>query len=484
MNLQTLLEIPTAPDFEVLGIAEHTAEVQPGYVFLGVAANDSDLNAHCRSAVSQGAVAIICDSQANAPDLGDVPVLTVADLASKRSALAAKFYGDPSAHMTCIGITGTNGKTSVAYHIADLSQHLGEVCGYCGTLGWGTLDALQDDGMTTSNAIALQRQLAVFHEQAAVAVAMEISSHALDQDRAAHVQFDVAVFTNLTRDHLDYHGTEAAYAAAKRKLFTDFDLRTAVINVDDVFGRTLVDTCSAPVVTYGANPDADWCWQTTPNDVGLAVSWQTPYGQFEASLPVLADYAVGNITAALATLVAVGHDVGEVFEAVSGLSGVPGRMELIRTSASTPTVIVDYAHTPDALSKVLTALRPYCSGQLICIIGCGGDRDRGKRPLMGRAAIELADMVWLTSDNPRSEDPQQIIVAMMAGISKQNYARVRQNADRRVAIHDGIQQAAGADVILIAGKGHEDYQEIMGKRFAFDDRVEARRALQAFGGDI
>lgn len=481
MNLQTLLADNTLPALELQGLAEHTAEIAPGFAFICVAANAATLLQHCEAAVTGGAVALLCDAQAIPAQklFGLAPVIPVQDLRSERGALAARFYADPSATQLCVGITGTNGKTSVAYHLADISTRLGKPMGYSGTLGWGTLDELHIADMTTGNAVALQRHLACMRDAGMSRVALEVSSHALDQDRAAAVHFDYAIFTNLSRDHLDYHGSVEAYAAAKQKLFTRWPLKMAVINVDDEFGVRLASDCASPVVTYGKA--GDWSWQTdllVEQGDGLAVTWQTPCGDYQAQLPVVADFAIANITAAMATLVAMGHSADEVFASLSDLRWVPGRLEVVAAPAQGPTVVVDYAHTPDALTKVLAALRPFCRGQLICVIGCGGDRDTGKRPLMGAAAAHGSDQVWLTSDNPRSESAADIIAAMQAGIAAADNIAVHICEDRKEAIRYALAAAKRADVVLVAGKGHEDYQEIDGQRLPFDDRLVVQQTLQ------
>ncbi len=477
MNLQVLLDDPSLPGIELTGLSEHSAEVQQRFGFIGVAANDADLLTHCMSAVSQGAAAVLVDAgQFCLPENLNVPVVQVPGLAARRGELAAKFYADPSANLACVGVTGTNGKTSVAYHIADLSTRLGVPMGYCGTLGWGALDALQDGEMTTANAVALQRQLAAMYQHGMRSVALEVSSHALDQNRARAVHFDYAVFTNLSRDHLDYHGTTEAYAAAKTKLFVEWPLAASIINIDDAFGLELARHSSGQTITYGTG--GDWQWRSEVAAGGLNVRWQTPQGEFQQRLNVVADFAVANITAAMATLVSMGHDVEQVMVQLPHLQGVPGRMEVLGGQRNAPLVVVDYAHTPDAVAKVLSALRTYCRGQLICVIGCGGDRDKGKRPQMGQCAAHAADLTWFTADNPRSEAATDIIDDMQAGLSAAARSKVRVCADRAQAIRAAIAAAGSEDVVLVAGKGHEDYQEIGRQRVPFDDRRVVAQVLE------
>ncbi|MCR9261519.1 MAG: UDP-N-acetylmuramoyl-L-alanyl-D-glutamate--2,6-diaminopimelate ligase [Pseudomonadaceae bacterium] len=485
MNLRALLDDDTVPALELTGLAEHTQQVQPGFGYIAVASDEEVLLRHCRDAVARGAQALLIDSAAAKQTRlsqaePDSCVCEVVDLAQRRGELAARFYRHPSAQMTCIGVTGTNGKTSVAYHIADLTSRLGTPMGYCGTLGWGSLDSLVDEGMTTGNSVALQRQLSDMRQAGLQGVCMEVSSHALDQNRASAVQFDIALFTNLSRDHLDYHGSMAAYAEAKAKLFTQWSLRAAIINVDDEFGQELTQLCSCPVVRVGQA--GDWRWKHERHAQGLRVKWQTPLGDCEAVLPVLADFAVANVTLAMATLAALEYPLSKIIDAVTEMAGVPGRMEVVSGQPNQPTVVVDYAHTPDALEKVLHALRQTCEAQLYCVVGCGGDRDSGKRSMMGAVAADSSDRSWFTADNPRSEDPLQIIADMMAGVVSERSDRVVCEPDRRNAIYAAVAMAGAGDTVLIAGKGHEPEQDIAGVKYAFDDRLVASDALSKTAG--
>ncbi|NOX50233.1 MAG: UDP-N-acetylmuramoyl-L-alanyl-D-glutamate--2,6-diaminopimelate ligase [Gammaproteobacteria bacterium] len=462
-------------NIELAGLSEHTAEIQPGYGFIGVAQDSEILIQHCLTAQQHGALVCLVDSRTDIDiEQFDVPVVKLLGLAQKRGELAAHFYGDPSREQVCVGITGTNGKTSIGYHIADLSARLGVPTGYSGTLGWGSLENLQDPNLTTGDAVSLQRRLADMKLQGMNRVALEVSSHALDQDRAAAVRFDYGVFSNLTRDHLDYHHTYEAYAAAKTKLFTQWPLKCAVVNIDDEFGRGLATSISCKTVTYGEQ--GDWSWEVVPSAaVKDTVVWKSPAGEIKTTVTVVADYALSNIAASLAVLGEMGHRLEELQEVVEDLAGVPGRMEIVGDKRNDqPLVIVDYAHTPDALEKVLRGLRRHCAGRLVCVVGCGGDRDVGKRPLMGKVAATHADLVWLTSDNPRSESPVEIIADIRAGITQ---GVVWECVDRAEAIYRSIREAGANDIVLIAGKGHEDYQEIEGQRFAFDDRHVAQSVL-------
>jgi len=486
MNLQHLLQRDDVPSMEVVDVAEHNADVTQGCAFVAVADATASRSAHIQAAVAAGASIILVDERHLQDSPGDVGVVAVKGLAGQRGTLAARFYDDPSRKLVCTGVTGTNGKTSIAYHIADLTTALGEQtaerCGYSGTLGWGLLDGLADPGLTTTNAVALQRRLAKLVEDGCTHAAIEVSSHALDQGRVDAVHFESAVFSNLSRDHLDYHGSMEAYAAAKARLFTEFQLEFAIVSTSSPFGETLAAMCPAQTITYG--PGGDVTWQTTPTDNGLAVRWSTPWGDCAAELAVVADFSVANISAALATLVSQGAALDQVCAMLPNLASVPGRLEVVAgPSQEKPTVVVDYAHTPDALEKVLLAMRRVCAGNVVCIIGCGGDRDQGKRPLMAATAARHADRVWLTSDNPRSEDPEAIIQDMREGLGAQVglSSIVSECLDRGEAICRALHDANPGDIVLIAGKGHEAYQEIAGVKYDFDDAHVANNILEGIG---
>ncbi len=475
--MNALADLFHSQDVAVQNLAEHTDEVERGDAFLAVSPDVKVASQHARVAIEKGAVAVV--SGQPIADLA-VPNLVVDDLAARRGALAAEFYGEPSADLEVVGVTGTNGKTSVAYYVASLSDHLGTACGYTGTLGWGRVGALDELSLTTANAVAMQRRLARFAALDLKRASIEVSSHALDQGRVRDVHFDVAIFTNLSRDHLDYHETMEAYGQAKQKLFIEWPLKCAVLNTDDVFANEIRTRCNCPIITFGAT--GDWRWRTELADNSMQkVIWSTPDGEFDAVLPPMPEFALSNITAALAALSVCGHDIKSLGEALNSLSAVPGRMETLEADEGQALVVVDYAHTPDALSKALTALRPMCRERLIVVVGCGGDRDKGKRPEMAKVAADVADMVWLTSDNPRSEDPLEIIDEMRAGVSG---GVVWDCVDRAEAIELAIQDATSADVVLIAGKGHETYQEVNGQRHPFDDREVARSVLAKQAGHV
>ena len=484
MKLRELLQRDDVPDIDLVDLAEHSGEVAPGCGFIAVAEGTELRDKHVQAAVQAGASVILIDSElpqlATGPT-SDVPVIAVEELVDGRGTLAARFFADPSGDLGCTGVTGTNGKTSIAYHVADLIGRSGQAravrCGYSGTLGWGFLDGLADADLTTTNAVAVQRRLASLAAQGATHAAIEVSSHALDQRRVDAVNFTTGIFSNLTRDHLDYHGTMQRYASAKARLFTEFGLQYAIISIESPFGKELAAKCEAEVITYGQGGDISW--RTSATDTGMAVEWTTPWGECAADLSVAADFSVANISAALAAVVSQGAKLDEACALLPELRAVPGRLQVVGTrSARKPTVVVDYAHTPDALEKVLQAMRRCCQGKLVCVVGCGGDRDKGKRGLMAHAAVANSDCVWLTSDNPRSEDPEVIIQDMRVGIERKFVPFAYECVDRGEAICRALHEAEPGDLVLIAGKGHEEYQEVDGVKHDFNDAQVATNVLE------
>ena len=467
----------TLPTIAVGGVAEDSGAVASGDLFLACAESAELRERHIQEALDLGAAAILIDQQMTPPADCSVPVVAIRDLRSERGAVAARFYADPSASLRCIGITGTNGKTSTAFHIANLSDQLGVPCGYVGTLGWGSIERLESSSLTTPDAVSLQRRLAAMKTDRVERVALEVSSHSLHQGRAKDVKFDIGVFTNLTRDHLDYHKTMQAYGEAKAQLFNQWPLELAVINGDDAVGRELLARARAKeVISFGQRGDVRW--RSTPTRRGTDVRFMTPWGRMEAILPVVADFAVANIAAALTVIMGLGHGVTEVADALATLRQVPGRMQAAPYAGRMPRIVVDYAHTPDAVAKALSSLRPQCRGRLICVVGCGGDRDPGKRPQMAHAAALGCDQLWLTSDNPRHEKPEDILRDMHEGLAAAQLSKCTTEPDREVAIRAAISGAHCDDVILIAGKGHEDTQEIEGSFRHFSDAEVVQKIIE------
>ncbi|QQZ41114.1 UDP-N-acetylmuramoyl-L-alanyl-D-glutamate--2,6-diaminopimelate ligase [Pseudomonas sp. SK3(2021)] len=455
--------------------------VRAGDLFLAVPGGKFDGRAHIADALQRGAAAVAYEVEgATVLPITDVPLIPVKGLAAQLSDIAGRFYGDPSRQLNLIGVTGTNGKTSVTQLVAQALDLLGQHCGIVGTLGSGFYGALQSGMHTTPNPIAVQATLADLKKAGAKAVAMEVSSHGLDQGRVSALAFDVAVLTNLSRDHLDYHGTMEAYGSTKAKLFGWSDLGCRVINLDDEFGRLLAsDEQDSRLITYSLeDPRAYlYCREAQFDDEGVRATLVTPQGEHHLRSTLLGRFNLSNVLAAVGALLGLDYALDEILHILPKLEGPAGRMQRLG-GGSQPLVVVDYAHTPDALEKVLLALRPHAKGRLLCLFGCGGDRDRGKRPLMAEVVERLADGVLVTDDNPRTEDPAQIFDDIRAGFSAVD--KIEFVSGRGPAIAQLIAGASADDVIVLAGKGHEDYQEINGVRLDFSDLVEADRALTAW----
>jgi len=460
-------------------MTQDSREVRPGDLFVAVPGLHQDGRAHIADALARGAAAVVYEAEgAGQLPVTDIPLLPVRGLGSQLSALAGRFYGEPSRSLRLLGVTGTNGKTSVSQLIAQALDRLGERCGILGTLGNGFHGALRSGRHTTPDSISVQYALAELKQAGARAVAMEVSSHGLDQGRVAALDFDVAVFTNLSRDHLDYHGSMQAYGAAKARLFAWPGLRCRVINLDDAFGRELAASeADSRLIGYSLE-DAGaflYCRRAEFDEHGIRAELVTPQGEGLLRSPLLGRFNLSNLLACVGALLALGYPLDEILRQVPELNAPAGRMQRLG-GGEQPLVVVDYAHTPDALEQVLGALRPHVKGELSCLFGCGGDRDRGKRPLMAQVAERLADRVLVTDDNPRSEDPARIFEDIRAGFAE--VERVEFRHGRGAAIAAAVAAAKAGDVVLLAGKGHEDYQEIDGVRHAFSDLLETERALQ------
>jgi UDP-N-acetylmuramoyl-L-alanyl-D-glutamate--2,6-diaminopimelate ligase len=448
----------------------------PGAAFFAYPGEKADGRAFIGDAVYRGAAAVLWEP-AGFDWRGQwrLPNAPVPELKQHASALAGEFHRHPSHALWMCGVTGTNGKTSCSQWIAAALSRAGAKSAVIGTLGSGYPDALEDVGNTTPDALELQAQLARFRDDGAGAVAVEVSSHGLVQGRVSGIRFACALFTNLSQDHLDYHGTMEAYAEAKARLFAMPGLQAAVLNLDDAMGAQLALRLRGQLRTIGytlrAASGAD---EVLSLDEALGLS--SPWGRAKLVTRQVGRFNRANVLGVIGCLIAYGVAFPDAVALAADLPPVSGRMEKV---ADHPLVIVDYAHTPDALEKVLDTLRPVArqrGGQLVVVFGAGGDRDPTKRPMMGAAAARLADRVVITSDNPRSEDPARIIDAVAAGVSG-----ARREVDRRRAIERAVREAAREDVVLIAGKGHESYQEIAGRRFPFSDQAVAREALKGRG---
>ena len=468
---------------KVSNLANDSRQVQVGDTFLAYPGEHGDGRTYIPQAIERGAHSILWESSDKFAwnPAWSVANLSVPNLREKTGVLAAEVYGQPSRKLCVIGITGTNGKTSCSHWLAQAMSQAGRPSAIIGTLGNGFPDQLEPSPNTTPDPIVLQRSLQHYLKQGAQCVAMEVSSHALDQGRVNGVHFEVALFTNLTRDHLDYHGDMSRYAAAKSKLFVWPELHYAVLNVDDAYGRELrqqAERSGVKVTGYGFESGEVRGSNLRVSPHGLAFDVTSPWGEARIESSVLGRFNAHNLLAVLATLLVGGIKFEQAIISVQHVRPVAGRMQEIRIPGK-PLVVVDYAHTPDALEKVLITLREIVGeskasdAQLICVFGCGGQRDKGKRPLMGDVATRLADAVIVTSDNPRDENPRFIIDDIAAGMGS-NYHTME---DRAAAIDHAIRSARPNDVVLIAGKGHEDYQEIKGVKLPFSDVEVATRAL-------
>jgi len=463
-------------------ITADSRKVQAGSLFLAYPGVHSDGRNYIAQAIQAGAAAVVWESSGFVWNPAwNIANAGVPDLKEQVSDIAAEYYAHPSRKLSMVGVTGTNGKTSVSQWIAQALTALGQKTAVIGTIGNGFVDAQHEASNTTPDAILLQGMLADYAAQGASAVAMEVSSHGLHQGRVNSVEFDVAVLTNLSRDHLDYHETMEEYAAAKELLFTWPGLRMSVINADDAFGRRIAAKLNAqtkPLLTYGIAEGDVRAVSLQLHQQGLTMQVTTSQGDALVNAAVLGRFNAYNVLAVLAALLALKVDLQAAVAAIAKIRPVPGRMQQFG-GGDKPLVVVDYAHTPDALEKVLSTLREQTTARLICVFGCGGDRDSGKRPLMGAVAARLADSVIVTSDNPRSEDPAGIIEQVVSGIEGAYLAE----PDRAAAIRQAVQSARDGDIVLVAGKGHEDYQEIAGVKTPFSDAAEALAALHEYKAD-
>ncbi len=481
MNVHTLDPAALATlGVPVRALATDSRTVRPGEIFLAFPGDRFDGRRFIAQAIERGAAAVLWEAE----DFGwrtewRVPNLPVAGLKAQAGMIAAQVYGDPSKMLWVAGVTGTNGKTSCSHWIAESLERCGRRTAVIGTLGNGFPGALETTSHTTPDAVSLQARLRQYLDAGAQSVAMEVSSHGLDQGRVNGMKFDTALFTNLTRDHLDYHGDMARYGAAKAKLFRWPGLANAVINLDDKFGRELaLGLRGGPtrVLGYGVGHGDIAGHHVDLSTRGLRLEIRTPWGAAELASRLIGGFNVSNLLGTLGVLLSAELRLEDAVAALAEVTPVPGRLEMIRTPGR-PLVVVDYAHTPDALEKVLETLRELVGrdsgARLVCVFGCGGDRDPGKRPLMGEAATRLADLTLITSDNPRTEDPRAIVDQVAAGAHANHEIEV----DRATAITRAVTMASEGDVVLIAGKGHEDYQEIAGTRIPFSDADAARAAL-------
>ena len=478
--LQGIAETKAAGPVVVSGLALDSRRVRSGDAFFALRGTRGHGIEFVAGAAQRGASVVLAEAPACAFEQIGVPVLWIDGLHTFVGEIAARFFGRPSESMRVIGVTGTNGKTSTVQLLAQALEALGHRAATIGTLGAGLHGQLREGERTTPDAIAVQQLFAEFRRDGATHVAMEVSSHALEQGRVAATAFEVAAFTNLTRDHLDYHGSMQAYGAAKAKLFAWPRLQAAVINTDDAFGHELVGALAPDVRMLRLSSTGDAKAEIYAGDIvtsaeGVAFQLSTPWGTQQIRSRLLGRFNVANLLTVAGCLGALGEPFARIVNAVEALEPVNGRMNRIGGVHGLPLVVVDYAHTPDALEQALGALRAHCAARLICVFGCGGERDAGKRPEMGGIAERLADVAIVTDDNPRGEDGDLIVIQILAGMSHPEAATVQR--DREAAIRAALAMARAGDVVLIAGKGHETYQEGAGGKRAFDDMAVARTAL-------
>jgi UDP-N-acetylmuramoyl-L-alanyl-D-glutamate--2,6-diaminopimelate ligase len=472
--IQQLIDVGIQPR----RLVSDSRQVQAGDVFLAYPGESVDGRQFIDAAIKQGAAAVVWEVDGYAwPADCTLPNIPVSGLRAEVSAIAGEYFGVPSQALWMIGITGTNGKTSCSHWLAQCLSRCGKSTAVVGTLGNGFPQALQPSPNTTPDPVLLQAQLADYRTQGANAVAMEVSSHGLAQGRVNGVHFDIAVLTNLSRDHLDYHGSMEDYAAAKAQLFDWPDLKCVVLNADDAFGVRIAAEQVAQdrrVLTYGFEQGDVQGSGLTLDETGIAMTVTTPWGEGQLALPVLGRFNAYNALAVLAALLVSDVPLQQAIDTMRDIQSVPGRMQQIGGD-ELPLVVVDYAHTPDALEKVLLSLREQCRGQLVCVFGCGGNRDKGKRPLMGGVVSRLADLAIVTSDNPRHENAREIITEIVAGME----ADYRIEEDRAAAIDAAIRAANAGDIVLLAGKGHETYQQIGHEKLPFSDLEIAQRVLDS-----
>lgn len=487
-NLRDLLApwVPVAPERALREMTLDSRVAASGDLFVAVVGHQADGRRYIPQAIAQGVAAVVAEADGVAQDgeireMHGVPVIYLSQLHQRLSALAGRFYHEPSSALRLVGVTGTNGKTTTTQLLAQWATLLGETSAVMGTVGNGLLGQVIPTENTTGSAVDVQQILSNLREQGASFAAMEVSSHGLVQHRVAALKFQASVFTNLSRDHLDYHGDMAGYEAAKWLLFSEHESGQAIINADDEVGRKwLARLPDAVAVTMEDNlqPGCRGRWLKATNvhyhDGGATIQYSSSWGDGEIESRLMGAFNVSNLLLALATLLALGYPLEDLMKTAQRLQPVCGRMEVFTAPGKT-TVVVDYAHTPDALEKALQAARLHCTGKLWCVFGCGGDRDKGKRPMMGAIAEQYADVVVVTDDNPRTEEPKAIVNDILAGMLDAGRAYVV--AGRAEAVTNAIMQAKENDVVLVAGKGHEDYQIVGNRRLDYSDRVTAARLL-------
>ena len=465
MLLNELLRRDDVPRVEITGVTSDSRNVVKGDLFLAVRGRSFDGINFIDDAIAKGAAAVCTERVIS--QRKTVPCIVNCELGKRVGRIAARFFGHPAKEMTCTGITGTNGKSSIAHMAATIVPNSSCI----GTLGWGVPPHLKETTLTTLDPVSLQRNLKALNDQGINRAFLEVSSHALDQGRVNELEFACAVFTNLTRDHLDYHGSMVAYGRAKQRLFERQELKRTVINSDDVFGRELVRVAqrrSIECITYGTAPDADVRWSDIQYRTdGTAGRWITPWGESHFELPFFGDGYLANVAAVLVLSQLAGMDLSDARNKLNRLAPVSGRMDL-RSCGNSPKVVVDYAHSPHALENALVSLRKHVgTATLVSVFGCGGDRDKGKRRQMGAISEKYADFTVVTNDNPRTESPMAIVDDILTGMSESQSFTVE--LDRAKAIQLALSEVESNGLVLVAGKGAETYQEIGTDRIPYSD---------------
>ena len=480
--------VPAEVNRTVDGLCLDSRKVKAGDLFFAVQGLTHDAAVFIDAVIDKGAVAVVWETEAGSQAVplswrqtssgNKVPLITMSELSTKMGYIADRFYDSPSKDIFVIGITGTNGKTSCGQYLAQMLSDI-KPCGVMGTLGAGIYGQLEDTAHTTPDALRCHSWLAEMRDTGVNQVTMEVSSHALDQGRVNGIGFDCAVFTNLTQDHLDYHGDLDSYAQTKYRLFKTPELQHAVINVDDEFGRELVTKVKTDIniIRYGLDastkPDV-YGYDLALDLHGFQMNVDTPWGNGRIQSTLMGRFNASNVLAVLSVMLITGMPFEKALTKVQSLSPVPGRMECVG-GGKQPLVVVDYAHTPDALEQVLSTLREHCEGELFSVFGCGGDRDKGKRALMGKVAEQFSDHIILTNDNPRTEDAILILDDIQQGIRDTN--KTISEPDREKAISMAIEMATAKDIVLIAGKGHEDYQILGTEKRFFSDLEQTIQCL-------
>ncbi len=479
---QLLPDVVLSHDPSITGLVLDSRAVRPGNAFVAIAGFGAHGLGFVDQARAAGAAAILFEPPAPAELPAPADAIAVPGLRTRMGGMADQFHGHPSRAMTMVGVTGTNGKTSTVQLLAQAWHLLGTASGSIGTLGVGLYGDVVPTGFTTPLVLQMHEVLAQLRDQGAKAVAMEVSSHALDQGRVDAVHYDVAVFTNLTRDHLDYHGDMAQYGAAKAKLFHRAGLKAAVVNLDDSFGSELLRTVDAGIARIGVSSRGAQQATLRADSLkldgrGIAFDLVVDGARHPVQSPLLGRFNVDNLLAVAGVLHALGHAPATIAALVSQLQPIAGRMNRLGGERGLPTVVVDYAHTPDALEQALQSLQGHLQGRLFCVFGCGGERDAGKRPQMAAIAERLAQQVIVTDDNPRGEDGDAIVADILAGFTAPDAVTVQRNRARAIGL--AVKLAGPGDIVLLAGKGHEPYQEVRGVKHDFDDTLVAAAALNA-----